>query len=62
MIEAQADRAFDQLVQGLQARGHTVRARSSRQGSVHSVGIDPKTGVRTGVSDWRRGGRVAVTR
>jgi len=43
----------------LRKLGHTVRNRAS-QGSAHSIGIDPITGIRTGVSDYRRGGRPAA--
>lgn len=35
--------------------GHKVSHRK-RQGSAHSIHVDPKTGEYTGVADWRRGG------
>ena len=60
-IEAEAGPSFEELVNSLKEKGHKVRV-GRRQGSVHSIEIDPETGVRTGVSDWRRGGRVVVTR
>lgn len=52
---------FDLVVKELAKRGHVI-GRSSRQGSVHSIAIDPETGVKTGVADGRTGGRVAVTK
>ncbi len=60
-MEAGQGESFEQLVNKLQGRGHQVRL-STDQGSAHSISVDPETGVRTGVSDWRRGGRVMVTR
>jgi gamma-glutamyltranspeptidase/glutathione hydrolase len=42
-------------VKELRAMGHKVRQRS-RQGSAHSIQVDPKTGQFIGVADWRRGG------
>ena len=60
-IELGQGESFEQLVNALQNRGHKVTF-SALQGSAHSIAIDPQTGVRTGVSDWRRGGRVMVTR
>jgi gamma-glutamyltranspeptidase/glutathione hydrolase len=49
------------VVSQLKGLGHKVIL-GPPQGSAHSVSIDPATGVRTGVSDFRRGGRVMVTR
>lgn len=47
----------DDLKSALQQRGHTVSQRNeSRQGSAHSIEVDLRTGVATGVADWRRGG------
>lgn len=40
----------------LERLGHKVQ-RGGRQGSAHSIAVDPATGVMTGVADWRRGGR-----
>jgi gamma-glutamyltranspeptidase/glutathione hydrolase len=42
-------------VEQLRALGHRVIHRS-RQGSAHSIQVDPKTGQFIGVADWRRGG------
>ena len=54
---------FDQRVTGetmeaLRKLGHEVVARSaaSRQGDAHTIWIDPRTGKRVGVADWRIGG------
>lgn len=60
-IESGSGESLEQLVHALQSRGHKVTT-SNVQGSANSIAVDPQTGVRTGVSDWRRGGRVMVTR
>jgi gamma-glutamyltranspeptidase/glutathione hydrolase len=44
-----------ELVKGLKALGHTVT--EARQGDAHSIGIDPKTGTRTGAADKRLDGK-----
>ncbi len=59
-IEAEDGPEFERMMKQLEAMGHAVRVNPVPQGSVHSIEIDPDTGVRTGVSDWRRGGRVEV--
>jgi len=46
-----------ELVAALKKMGHTVV--EHRQGDAHSIGIDPKTGVRTGVADKRLDGKAA---
>jgi gamma-glutamyltranspeptidase/glutathione hydrolase len=43
----------------LREMGHSVTLRDDTQGAAHSIWIDPKTGERTGVADWRRGGVAA---
>ncbi|MFO0821583.1 MAG: gamma-glutamyltransferase [Gemmataceae bacterium] len=43
------------LVEELKKMGHTVT--EHRQGDAHSIGIDPKTGLRTGVADKRLDGK-----
>ena len=45
-------------VEQLRALGHTVLHRA-RQGSAHSIQVDPETGQFIGVADWRRGGAAA---
>lgn len=45
-------------IEQLRALGHTVLSRD-RQGSAHSIQVDPKTGQLIGVADWRRGGAAA---
>ena len=44
-----------EAVERLRAVGHTVLHRD-RQGSAHSIQVDPETGQFIGVADWRRGG------
>ncbi len=46
---------YPELVTGLTALGHTVT--EHRQGDAHSIGIDPKTGLRAGVADKRLDGK-----
>ncbi|VTT98338.1 gamma-glutamyltranspeptidase : Gamma-glutamyltransferase OS=Planctomyces brasiliensis (strain ATCC 49424 / DSM 5305 / JCM 21570 / NBRC 103401 / IFAM 1448) GN=Plabr_4283 PE=4 SV=1: G_glu_transpept [Gemmataceae bacterium] len=46
-----------ELVAALKELGHTVA--EARQGDAHSIAIDPKTGVRTGVADKRLDGKAA---
>jgi gamma-glutamyltranspeptidase/glutathione hydrolase len=48
---------YPELVTGLKALGHTVA--QHKQGDAHSIGIDPKTGVRTGAADKRLNGKAA---
>lgn len=51
------DPAYASLVNQLKQMGHTLTGASTHgQGSAHSIQIDPKSGKRTGVADWRRGG------
>ncbi len=52
--------AFESLVSQLRKSKHKV-AIVGRQGSVHAISVDPQTNIRTGVSDFRRGGKAAVT-
>ncbi|MCZ2344057.1 MAG: gamma-glutamyltransferase [Bacteroidales bacterium] len=49
---------FPQLAEALQKMGHIVAKRG--QGDGHSIGIDPKTGLRTAAADRRRDGQVAT--
>ncbi len=42
-------------IEQLRALGHTVLHRA-RQGSAHSIQVDPASGQLIGVADWRRGG------
>jgi gamma-glutamyltranspeptidase/glutathione hydrolase len=46
---------YPELVKGLKALNHRVS--EHRQGDAHSIGIDPKTGVRTGAADKRLNGK-----
>jgi gamma-glutamyltranspeptidase/glutathione hydrolase len=47
-----------EVVRALEARGHTVKARSSI-GQVNAIGIDPVSGERLGAPDARRSGAAA---
>lgn len=49
---------FAELSAALQKMGHTVQKRG--QGDGHSIGIDPKTGLRTAAADRRRDGKAAT--
>lgn len=55
-IEAADDPRLSKTIAELKQRGHTVLNRT-RQGSAHSIAIDPESGEQLGVADWRRGGR-----
>jgi gamma-glutamyltranspeptidase/glutathione hydrolase len=46
---------YPELVKALKAMGHTVT--EHRQGDAHSIGVDPKTGLRTGAADRRLNGK-----
>jgi gamma-glutamyltranspeptidase/glutathione hydrolase len=54
-VRFEAPKQYPDLVAGLKQRGHAVI--ESRQGDAHSIGIDPKTGIRVGVADRRIDGR-----
>jgi gamma-glutamyltranspeptidase/glutathione hydrolase len=41
----------------LRKMGHHVAAKPVQQGDAHTIQVDPRTGVRTGAADPRRGGR-----
>jgi gamma-glutamyltranspeptidase/glutathione hydrolase len=59
-IERMDGLRWRELVENLQARGHTVKEsprRGGRQGSAHSIWVDRQTHLMTGVADWRRGGK-----
>jgi gamma-glutamyltranspeptidase/glutathione hydrolase len=49
------------IVKALSAMGHELKGRPV-QGSAHSIGVDPESGLLTGVADFRRGGQVAAVR
>jgi gamma-glutamyltranspeptidase / glutathione hydrolase len=51
-ISIEADGATEQAVEQLRAMGHEVRM-GGRQGSVHAIMIDPRTGERIGAADTR---------
>ncbi|MBD3672554.1 MAG: gamma-glutamyltransferase [Planctomycetaceae bacterium] len=47
----------EDVQEGLKQRGQNLSVReSARQGSAHCIEVDLKSGVATGVADWRRGG------
>ncbi len=54
-VRFEAPKQYPDLVAGLKKRGHAVI--ESRQGDAHSIGIDPKSGIRMGVADRRIDGR-----
>jgi gamma-glutamyltranspeptidase/glutathione hydrolase len=59
-IEQMNGLLWEQTVKELRSKGHEAKAsprRGGRQGSAHSISINPETHVMTGVADWRRGGR-----
>ena len=48
---------FESMKEELVRRGHHVyHPKNRRQGSAQSIEVDTRTGVATGVGDWRRGG------
>jgi gamma-glutamyltranspeptidase/glutathione hydrolase len=51
-VSIEQDGATPETVQKLQAMGHTVRV-AGRQGTAHSIMIDPRTGARVGAPDPR---------
>ncbi|MCC9601605.1 gamma-glutamyltransferase [Stieleria sp. JC731] len=51
------DRQLTERSSEVESMGHKViQSPGRRQGSVHAIEIDQRTGIATGVSDWRRGG------
>lgn len=51
---------WEQLLTELRSKGHIVKEsprRDGRQGSAHSIWVDRKNHLMTGVADWRRGGK-----
>ncbi len=57
ILESDA-RFAPEMIEELRSRGHQVVVRG-RQGSAHSIRVDPESGERHGVGDWRRGGFAA---
>jgi len=56
-MESLSDTNASTIATQLESRGHDVRLSTEfRQGSAHSISVDLKTGIATGVADWRRGG------
>lgn len=51
-ISIEADGATEATIEQLRAMGHEVRM-GGRQGSVHAIMIDPRTGQRIGAADPR---------
>lgn len=51
-LSIEADGVSAETVSALEAMGHRVRM-GGRQGTAHSIGVDPATGVRTGAPDPR---------
>jgi gamma-glutamyltranspeptidase/glutathione hydrolase len=58
-VSIEEDGATAAAVQALEAMGHAVRV-GGRQGSAHSIMIDPRTGERIGAADPRDGDAGAV--
>jgi len=58
-IQHEETEDFPRLKAGLEALGHKVKS-SRFQGDAHSVGIDPRTGVHTGVADRRIEGKAVA--
>ncbi|QDS93171.1 Gamma-glutamyltranspeptidase precursor [Roseimaritima multifibrata] len=58
-LEIGSGESLAELKDSLADYGHKVTT-TSVQGAAHSIAIEPATGVRVGVADWRRGGRVAI--
>ena len=52
-ISIEADGATEETLAQLRARGHPDVRMSGRQGSVHAIMIDPRTGERIGAADRR---------
>jgi gamma-glutamyltranspeptidase/glutathione hydrolase len=51
------DPTYASLINQLKQMGHALTGASTQgQGSAHCIEIDPQTGERIGVADWRRGG------
>ncbi len=51
---------WEQILTELRSKGHMVKEsprRDGRQGSAHSIWVDRKNHLMTGVADWRRGGK-----
>ena len=46
---------YPELIAKLKEMGHSIS--SARQGDAHSIGIDPRTGVRVGAADRRLDGK-----
>jgi gamma-glutamyltranspeptidase/glutathione hydrolase len=51
-LSIEADGVTPEVLSALEAMGHTVRM-GGRQGTAHSLSVDPVTGVRTGAPDKR---------
>jgi gamma-glutamyltranspeptidase/glutathione hydrolase len=60
-FETYGGQITEDTVAELEARGHTLQARSksSYQGDAHSISIDLATGEYHGVADWRVNGEAA---
>jgi gamma-glutamyltranspeptidase/glutathione hydrolase len=58
-LENIADARQFRASKALLAMGHQVGSREA-QGSAHSIAVDPRTGLQTGIADFRRGGRPAA--
>ncbi len=56
-IDAEPGALVREVADKLRAMGHTVGAALRSQGDVHAVAVEPKTGMRLGWSDGRRGGK-----
>lgn len=59
-IETGGQSRLGELRGRLESLGHRV-VETRGQGAAHSIAIEPASGIRVGVADGRRGGRVAAT-
>ncbi len=51
---------YQDLVQQLRSMGHRFNPKAGRQGDAHSIYVDAKTGIRTGVADTRISGKAVA--
>lgn len=59
-FEGVNDPRYAETVTRLRAMGHLFSDKAARQGSAHTIWIDPRTGRRVGVADTRRDGFAAA--
>ena len=56
-IDAEPGAMVTEVAEKLKAMGHQINAAFRSQGDVHAVAVEPKTNMRLGWSDGRRGGK-----